>query len=126
MPDITEIRCNIEVHEQIQHNYDISEEFSDFDDYEFQETCNDYICPNSELDISNKNFDESLGNISLGQNFETVDGYKFSRIAGHHVEVHYELVIHNELLEKYCPNVQFIDVLEFYLNYKKNVCDAVT
>ncbi|CAL1268054.1 unnamed protein product [Larinioides sclopetarius] len=125
MPDITEIRCNIEVHEQAPHDVGFDENYFDYaNDFEFgsQFDYEDASC-SSESDFPCEVSDGSFQNPFLKPYLDLDFEYKFSRHTGHHhVEVHFQMIVENE---KCCPKITFMDVIDSYLSVYRNVCDAI-
>lgn len=110
-PDIVEVRCNIEVHEQIQQqDLDLEDPF-------------DESCPNAlqNPDI-NTSSDQLVNDTVLSSPFQLSTDYKFNRIAGHHVEIHFDFT--EQGFD--CVKVSLSDVLKLYLKEKMHVCEAIT
>ncbi|GIY59370.1 membrane-bound transcription factor site-1 protease, partial [Caerostris darwini] len=125
-PDITEVRCNIEVHEQTQFNDDSSEEYFNVnDDNELEiNFYGEKVSPYSEFKEGGEIFIASSENEYLELYFDLNMEYKFNRIAGCHVEVHFTVVVDNEDSENNCLRLQFKDILNSYLNDHRKICNA--
>lgn len=111
-PDIVEVRCNIEVHEQIQH-----QDLNSGDT--FDESCPDAL---QNPDIINTSSDQLVNDTVLSSPFQLSEDYKFNRVAGHHVEIHFDFS--EQGLD--CVKVSLSDILNLYLKEKMHVCEAIT
>lgn len=103
MSDIVEIRCNIEVHEQVQdpmsYNGDIEEEA-------YQTTTYDDA--------------EEVPNSTVASYSDLGAEYHFSRFSGNHVEIHYNFV-DESINENVC---RLEPVLSYLIPEDRNVCRA--
>lgn len=116
-PDIVEVRCNIEVHEQIQHQDSDSEDDCDFENT-FDESCPEAL-QNPDINTSS---DQLVNDTILLPPFQLSKGYKFNRITGHHVEVHFDFT--EQGFD--CLKVSLSDILDLYSREKMHVCEAVS
>lgn len=112
--DIIEIRCNVEVHEQIQENQDLSM-VSDCDETEDgnYQTSPDH---NSEVvDI------DAVSNASVRLSSDIDSEYHFNRFSGNHVEVHYNHVVDENEKGNFC---KLAPILSYLIPEDRSVCSA--
>lgn len=109
LPDILEVRCNIEVHEQIQF------EPEDSYDYDLDDAYTDDLDANESSDHL---LDDATDTIPL----QLSTDYKFSRRSGHHVEIHFDFTVQGSD----CLKIGFSDILKLYLIEKMHVCETAT
>ncbi|XP_035231540.1 membrane-bound transcription factor site-1 protease-like [Stegodyphus dumicola] len=106
LPDIVEIRCNIEVHEQLQLSEEdfflVPPEEHSISNTEISGTSDNYIYSTS---LSAEDLpDNMVTSTSLNVYSESDTAYRFSRVSGHHIEVHYDFIEHKDT-KKFCEQI---------------------
>lgn len=112
MPDIVEIRCNVEVHEQAQDNEDMVSYDDDDDDIDHEAYQTSIYLDSFEIN--------TVSSTSIKSYSDLDTQYHFSRIAGNHVEIHYNFAAESKQ-EDFC---RFVPIHSYLIPEEKSVCSA--